>query len=142
QAVLLDEGMLLQIAADITQGKVPYRDGIHYAFPGVFYLTATVFEIFGTTIGAARLLAAGLFAVATAFLVLVCRWWCTRGETLVLLLVFLSYRVWSVPHWHIINYSPLAVTAALGATWATGEHIARRGYGWAAVAGLFCGMAI
>lgn len=142
QAVLLDEGVILQMGDDITRGKVPYRDGVHYAFPGVFYLTAAVFEIFGPSVAAARMLAAGIFAVATAALVLMCRWWCSRAETLFFLLLLLSYRVWSFPHWHMLNYSPLAVTGALLAAWAAGEQLGRRGSTWAAAAGMFCGLAI
>ncbi len=141
-AVLLDEGVVMQMANDITNGKVPYRDGVHYAFPGVFYLTAAVFEVFGTSLEAARLLAAALFAVATGASVLICRWWCSRQEAILFFLLFLAYRAWSFPHWHMINYSPMAVTMSLVAIWATGEHLARTGYRWAIVAGIFCGLAV
>ncbi len=141
QAVLLDEGVILQMADDIANGKAPYRDGVHYAFPGVFYLTAAVFEVFGPSLEAARVLAASLFVLTTGAALLICRWWCTRPETIFFFLIFLSYRIWAFPHWHMLNYSPLAVTMAVVAAWAAGEHIARTGYRWAAVAGVFCGLA-
>ncbi len=142
QAVLLDEGVILQMAVDIANGKAPYRDGVHYAFPGVFYLTAAVFEVFGPSLEAARILAAALFATTAGVSILICRWWCTRPEAIFFFLVLLSYRVWSFPHWHMLNYSPLAVTMALAAAWAAGEHIVRTGYRWAFVAGVFCGLAV
>ncbi len=142
QALLLDEGVILQMAVDIGNGEVPYRDAVHYAFPGVFYLTAAVFEIFGPSVEAARLLAACLFSVAAAALALMARWWCTRREVAWFVVVLLCYRVWAFPHWHMLNYSPMAVTMSLVAAWLAGEQLARSGIRWAWAAGLFAGLAI
>ncbi len=141
-AVLVDEGVLLQIADNILDGKVPYRDAAHNVFPFVFYLAAGVFKLFGTSIEAARMLAACIFAVATGAMILIARWWCSRAEALFFLVLILCYRVWSFPHWHMLNYSPLAVALSLVATWLVGEQIYRTSHRWSAFAGIACGLAI
>lgn len=141
-APLLDEGVILQMAADIGHGKVPYRDAVHYAFPGVFYLTAAVFEIFGPSVEAARILAASLFSVAVAALAMMSRWWCSRIETAFFVAFLLGYRVWAFPHWHMLNYSPMAVALALVAAWLVGEQLARPDRRWAVAGGIFAGLAI
>ncbi len=142
QAVLLDEGVILQMADDILNGKLPYRDAVHYAFPGIFYLTAAVFKVFGPSVEAARMLAATLFALSATAMTLIARWWCTRTEALAFLALLLCYRVWAFPHWHMLNYSPLAVTMALIATWMAGQQLYRQGRLWGIGAGVFCALAI
>ena len=76
---MIDEGAILQIAAEITDGRVPYRDAIHYAFPGVFYLLAGAFALAGPSTETARAVACGLFALTTAGAYLVARWWYGRA---------------------------------------------------------------
>src|SRR5262245_17070432 len=60
-----DEGFIYQIADEVRRGAVMYRDVAHVAFPGVFYLMAAVFGLTGPSAGAGRMVAVGLFAVAT-----------------------------------------------------------------------------
>ena len=142
-AVLLDEGLILQIGDElITTDKLPYRDRVHIVFPGIFYLTAAAFKIFGTSLEVARLLAAFAFSIATTALILMARWWCKRSEALLFWVVLLCYRIWCFPHWHILNYSPVAVTLSLTATWTMGEHLRHRTRMWVVLSGICCGLAI
>jgi 4-amino-4-deoxy-L-arabinose transferase-like glycosyltransferase len=120
---LMDEGAILQIADGILHGHHPYADAMHYAFPGVFYLTAAAFAVGGTTVETARTLAAALFALASALVYLLARWSHGRRGALAAVLAFLVYRVWAYPHWQMINYSPLAVTLVLLAAWLVGEAL-------------------
>ena len=59
-----DEGILLQGAVRILHGQVPYRDFFSFYTPGGYYLYATLFKMFGTSIVVAR---ATLVAYAALF---------------------------------------------------------------------------
>ena len=133
---LVDEGAILQIAADIGQGHRLYADAVHYAFPGIFYLTAAAFALAGTSVETARALAVLIFAVAAGVVYLIARWSWGRRGALGILALFLVYRVWAYPHWQVLSYSPLAVTLALTATWVVGEAFAREGLVLVAVGGV------
>src|SRR6059036_2001811 len=98
---LMDEGGILQFADDILHGRTLYRDVVVYAFPGVFYVTAAAFAVAGTSVGTARSLAALLFAIATAAVYLLARWSHGRRDALAIVLLFVCYRVWAFPHWHM-----------------------------------------
>jgi len=120
---LTDEGLILQIADDLLHGHHLYRDAVHYAFPGVFYVTAAAFALLGTSVETARLLAVLVFASTCAAAYLIVRWWCSRAAALVVVIVLLCYRVWAYPHWQMLSYSTLSVTLALIATWIAGEAL-------------------
>jgi len=124
---LVDEGAILQIAADLGQGHRLYADAVHYAFPGIFYLTAVAFALAGTSVETARCLAVLIFAAAAGVVYLIARWSWGRRGALAIVALFLVYRVWAYPHWQVLSYSTLAVTLALAATWLVGEAFAREG---------------
>ena len=124
---LVDEGAILQIAADVAQGHRLYTEAVHYAFPGVFYLTAAAFAVAGTSIETARMLAILLFALASGVVYLIARWSCGRRGALAVVTLFLVYRVWAYPHWQVLSYSTLALTLSLAATWIVGEALSSGG---------------
>jgi hypothetical protein len=139
---LLDEGTILQMAAEILAGKHLYADAVHYAFPGVFYLTALAFAVGGTSIGTARTLVIALFAIAAAAVFLMARWSHSRRGALVVLIVFLAYRVWAYPHWQTLSYSTLAVMLILVATCAVGTALGGHRLWPFALAGAVSGAAV
>ena len=57
---LADEGYFLHLASRVHRGDLPYRDFDTYYTPGVFYLYAATFELFGTSILTVRDLLAGV----------------------------------------------------------------------------------
>src|SRR6184192_324694 len=66
-----DEGIVLQGAARILRGEIPYRDFFSFYTPGSYYLYAGLFKIFGISLLVARgmLLAyAALFSLLTYLL--------------------------------------------------------------------------
>jgi len=139
---LMDEGGILQFADDILHGRTLYRDVVVYAFPGIFYLTAAAFAVAGTTVGTARSLAALLFAIASAAVYLLARWSHGRRGALAIVLLFVCYRVWAFPHWHMLSYSSLAVTLVLVATWFVGEALTAGRLVPVAVAGALAAAAV
>ncbi|HZP40575.1 MAG TPA: glycosyltransferase family 39 protein [Candidatus Binatia bacterium] len=113
---LLDEGYLLALADEINHGKVLYRDVyVDAPFPGAFYLLAGWFRLAGTSIAASRWLVAIAFAAFAGLVWAIARRVLPRAWALGVAVVVLAYRVWAFPHWHIVNYSPLAATALAGA---------------------------
>src|SRR5262245_16202638 len=105
---LTDEGAILQDATDILAGRKMYVDAVHPAFPGVHYLTAIAFAIGGETFDTARILACVVFAITAAVAWLIGRWWLRPAGALGLVLLFVVFRVWAFPHWHMVSYSSLA----------------------------------
>jgi Dolichyl-phosphate-mannose-protein mannosyltransferase len=65
---LTDEGYFLYLASRVHQGDLPYRDFETYYTPGIFYLYAATFELFGVSIVPVRVLMAGLRAVCAVLL--------------------------------------------------------------------------
>jgi hypothetical protein len=139
---LLDEGAVLQISAEVAQGGLPYVNGFHYVFPGIFYLTAGAFRLGGTSVETARTLMCLLFGVAAGLAYLIARWSVGRRTALAVVLVFVAYRVWAYPHWQTLNYSPLAMTLLLLATWLLGEGLPTRRLIPVALCGAVCGLAV
>jgi hypothetical protein len=139
---MIDEGAILQVSAEILNGRLPYRDAIHYAFPGIFYVLAGAFAVAGTSTETARAVACGLFAVTTVAAYLIARWWYGRAGACGVVLLFLIYRLWAYPHWQMVSYSTLAIACLLPAAWLVGEAFGRRGRWRLVVAGLAVGGAI
>jgi hypothetical protein len=106
---LLDEGGIVQIADQINQGLPPYRWGVHLAFPGVFYLTALLFQVFEPSLLVGRCFMVGVFTVFTLLVYLLARTISGRGVALGVALLAVSYRIWAFPHWQMLSYAPLAI---------------------------------
>lgn len=140
--VLMDEGLVLQMAEDIRAGKLPYRDSTTWAFPAVFYLVAAAFGALGPSVLVARALAALVFAGVAATAYLISRWSFGRRGALLVALLFVAYRVWAFPHWHMLSYSSFAMAGIVAACWLAGEAIGRGGNGLLLVAGGVCGVAV
>src|SRR6266851_2684491 len=57
---LVDEGYFLDLSQRVLDGQLPYRDFTTYYTPGVFYLFALAFKLFGTNLLTIRYLMASL----------------------------------------------------------------------------------
>jgi hypothetical protein len=106
---LPDEGTTLQIADQLNQGSLLYRDAVHVAWPGVFYFTAGLFRVFGTSVLVTRCFMVLAFSLLVALVYVLARGVAGRGPALLAALSAVSYRMWALPHWHVINYSSLAM---------------------------------
>lgn len=137
---LVDEGFVLQLADDVLHGRRLYADAVAYAWPGVFWLTAAAFTAFGTSIETARTLALVVFALAASLVYLIARWSAGRVGALGVVVIFVAYRIWAYPHWHMVNYSSVAMTAVLAAVWLSGQTLAQGGWRLALAAGVASGV--
>ncbi|HEV7731282.1 MAG TPA: glycosyltransferase family 39 protein [Candidatus Binatia bacterium] len=139
---LVDEGAIYQFADELLRGKLPYTDVVHPAFPVVHYVIAATFALFGSSWDTGRTFGAALFAVTTAIVFLIARWWLGLRGLLAVVLLFLCYRVWAYPHWHMVSYSSLAVTFLLLEAWIVGETLVRPRRWPLVAAGLVAGIAM
>jgi hypothetical protein len=104
-----DEWHVLQIAANLNQGEVLYRDTNHIAGPGAFYGVAALFALFGERFEVGRV------AMLTLFSVLVAATYClTRrlaGPLAATLgaLWLVAFRLWTLPHFHMMHYATVGI---------------------------------
>jgi len=112
-AVPVDEGQLVSIADRILRGEVLYRDIYTGIFPGIYYATALLLDVFGRDVLVTRWAQALVNAASVA-----CLWllglrvmrpaWATLAPVLYLALVVVDF-----PGLTMFNYSPLALLLAL-----------------------------
>jgi hypothetical protein len=63
-----DEGYFLSLASRVRSGQLPYRDFDTYYTPGIFYVYAAVFEVFGVGVLPIRILVAAVRATCILLL--------------------------------------------------------------------------
>jgi hypothetical protein len=111
--ILSDEGYLLQQAVDLLDGRVLYREMDSFVTPGIWFLLAGTFGLFGASVFVSRM----LMVLAAIALTLVAFRIVHRiaGERYGLSAVatVLAFFVWAFPAWTFSFYSPFAVLFAL-----------------------------
>jgi 4-amino-4-deoxy-L-arabinose transferase-like glycosyltransferase len=135
----IDEGYFLDMADRILRGELPYRDFTTYYTPGVFYLFALFFKLFGISILPIRLLMAGLRAVCALLL-----YGLTRRVAPWPFAVLPFAVVAALDHWPI-EPEPHPSWPAIVLCLLTMEMVSRHLYSgrarWLALAGLTTGLA-
>ena len=139
---LFDEGFLYQIADELRQGSVLYRDVAHVAFPGSFYFTSFLFALGEPSALVARYAAVGVFAVATTSVYVLARTVVRPGWALAAVALCLAQRPWAFPQWQMLHYSTLALTSLLVAMIVLVPGLLRISRGRLFGAGLVLGVAI
>jgi hypothetical protein len=138
----LDEGAIAEIAREIMHGKVPYRDAVHVALPGVFYLLAGLFEVFGPSFLVGRYVMVVAFTALVALVFVLARQVSGRAAACGAALVAIAYKMWAFPHWQMLSYTPLALVLVTVAVALLAADVGRRRRGRVALAGLVAGLAI
>lgn len=118
-----DEGIILDGAVRVLEGKIPYRDFWHITLPGTIWIYALIFKIFGTKFIVARVTAM-MFVTGQCFLI----YFIARNMVKNLIMPFLSSfifflymsepQIFCAPHACAIFFSLLAFTIIL-----TEKHI-------------------
>lgn len=113
--VFMDEGQLLAIADRLRHGEVLYRDIYTGIYPGIYYLTALLLDVFGEDVLVTRWAQAVVNALTAA-----CLWnvglrvmrpaWAAVAPVLYAVLVPIGF-----PGLTMFNYSPLALLFGLAA---------------------------
>ncbi len=138
-----DEGIFLQGAVRVAHGQLPYRDFFTFYTPGVFYLLAAVFRLFGRSFTVARwtLVVAGAGVNPASYAL--GRRVASRGTALWFALVVmgsaLPFRFLVLPNWFATLLVLVAIAAAAAATGAVSR---RAECVWAAAAGMLTGLTV
>jgi hypothetical protein len=136
-----DEGVLLNGAIQILKGSRLYADFFEFLPPGGFVITAAWFDIAGTSMLSARVLAI-LCIVAIACLTHLTSWQVSRNAALSVLLaagwVIMSQGFWTQVshHWFTTLFSMAAASATIASV-----QDPQRSVRWPLVAGLGAGAA-
>jgi len=138
-----DEGLMLEAAARIAHGQVPYRDFFTQLTPGAFVALAAVFWVTGPSVIVGRWVTVAIGLGITFMLYRGGRQIASRPAAAV---AALAFPVWGIAQgWFYPNYSWFALAAAVGALLCVLRGLTLRGAGraarWAAAAGLLCGLA-
>ena len=104
----LDEGSLLSISQRIVDGEVLYRDVCSAIYPGIYYLLAAAFRLFGSTIAVERRVATFVLLAMIATLYLLGRRATTPRLALAGTLCFIGVRPALFPLYAVLNYSQVA----------------------------------
>jgi hypothetical protein len=141
--VWVDEGFVLQTAAEIARGKVLFRDVIS-PLPGpfAFYLLAGVFELTGPSFGASRVLMAAMSSAVAGLVYLLARGATGRAAAFLAGAAFLACRTWAYPHWLMYHYATCAGLLAAAAWALAAAALARGRGGFALLAGVATGAAL
>ena len=115
--VLNEEGQILAEAEAVHSGKLLYRDVDCFVAPGVWYVTAGIFELFGTSVNATRIAMAVLFAAATWLVFRSALTLATPGWALFAVGAMQLQKVLAFPAWNFVFYTEFAVCSALVMLW-------------------------
>jgi hypothetical protein len=140
---LLDEGGIAEIGAQVAAGGVPYRDAVHVAFPGVFYLAGVLYRVFGPSLLVGRCVMVVAFTTLVVLVYLLARTVAARPVAVGAALATVAYRFWAFPHWQMLSYTTLAILLLTGAVAVLARDVGRGegGLSAVAVAGLLAGVA-
>lgn len=106
---------MLQQSLDLLQGQVIYRDMDSFVAPGMWFLLAAVFKVFGESVFVSRMLMLAVFlglGLIGYRIVTPLAGWRYGLATVFSLLLF---SIWAFPTWTFAFYSPVAILLALAA---------------------------
>lgn len=133
-----NEGFKFDAAVRVLTGQVPYRDFYLLEGPGIYYLTAGAFGLFGANVLAGRWLMA---AISTLIVVLLYalgrRVMSARAAGWAAVL----YVAIGLPSWPMLNNRWLATLLSLAATAAVVPWLLGRPRAWLVLAGALCALA-
>jgi hypothetical protein len=135
----VDEGYFLDLSQRVLDGALPYRDFTTYYTPGIFYLFAAAFKLFGTNLLVVRYLMAVIRGLCALLLYLLTRRVAPRPLAwLPFALVFL-FDAWPVetephPSWPSLVACLLTMDLLV-------RHLSTRRLYWLALAGAAAGVA-
>ncbi len=107
---MLDEGAILYVAERLTKGDVLYRDIATGIMPGIYYLQALLFYIFGYSVTLGRLLACATLAVNAALLYSISTHFLKKNTALLISVLFITT---AVPSYWMAGYSQFSMTMVL-----------------------------
>lgn len=130
---LVDEGYFLDLSQRVLNGALPYRDFSTYYTPGIFYLFAAAFKIFGTNLLVIRYLMAIMRGLCALLLYVLSRRvapWPLAWLPFILIFLFDAWPIETEPHpsWPSVLACLLTMECVV-------RHMRTRQLYWLALAG-------
>jgi hypothetical protein len=136
---LVDEGYFLDLSQRVLNGALPYRDFSTYYTPGIFYLFAAAFKVFGTNLLVIRYLMAVVRGLCALLLYVLTRRvapWPLAWLPFILIFLFDAWPIEPEPH-----PSWPSLVACLVTLECLVRHLTTRRVRWLALAGAAAGVA-
>jgi hypothetical protein len=136
---LVDEGYFLDLSQRVLDGALPYRDFDTYYTPGIFYLFAAAFKLFGTNLLIIRYLMAVIRGLCALLLYVLTRRvapWPLAWLPVILVFLFDAWPIETEPHpsWPSLVACLLTMECLV-------RHLTTRRLSWLALAGAAAGVA-
>jgi hypothetical protein len=136
---LVDEGYFLDLGQRVLNGSLPYRDFTTYYTPGIFYLFAATFKLFGTNLLVIRYLMAVVRGMCALLLYVLTRRvapWPIAWLPFALVFLLDEWPIYSEPHpsWPSLVACLLTMECMV-------RHLKTRRLYWLALAGAAAGVA-
>jgi hypothetical protein len=136
---LVDEGYFLDLSQRVLNGALPYRDFDTYYTPGIFYLLAAAFKVFGTNLLVIRYLMAVIRGLCALLLYALARRvapWPLAWLPIVLIFLVDAWPIETEPHpsWPSLVACLLTMECLV-------RHMRTRQWHWLALAGASAGVA-
>lgn len=107
--VFFDEGVIFNSAEFVLDGGVLYKEKVGAITPGIFYLLALLYKIFGVSFLISRYAMAVVFSLTALLVFLISRQLMDDRIAFLAALVFVVHRVWAFPVWNYMGYAPFAI---------------------------------
>ncbi len=108
-AVFNDEGCIFNLSENVLNGTVLFKEKPSYVFPGIFYVLALLYKIFGVSFLISRYAAAVLFSLMAILIFLISRQLMEEWLAFSITLVFVAHRVWAFPVWTLMGYATFSI---------------------------------
>jgi hypothetical protein len=93
----------------VLKGGILYKEKVGTIFPGLFYLLAFLYKIFGVSFLLSRYAMAVVFSLSSLLLFLLSRHLMDERIAFAAALVFVAHRLWAFPVWNYMGYAPFTV---------------------------------
>jgi hypothetical protein len=107
--LFFDEGVIFNAAEFVLEGGVLYKGKIVGIVPGIFYLLALLYKIFGVSFLVSRYAIAVVFSFTALLVFFISRHLMDERIAFAAALVFVAHRVWAFPVWNYMGYAPIAI---------------------------------
>ncbi len=107
--LFFDEGVIFNSAEFILKGGILYKEKFSVAFPGIFYLLALLYKIFGVSFLVSRYAIAVVFSFTSILVFLISRHLMDERIAFSAALVFVAHRLWAFQTWNYLGYAALAI---------------------------------
>jgi len=107
--IFFDEGIIFNISESVLNGGVVFKDEPSFVLPGIFYLLALLYKVFGVSFLVSRYAMAVVFSATAILVFLISRPIMSELMAFLIALLFVTHRLWAFPVWNMIGYAAFSM---------------------------------